>query len=234
MTKEFICHADYRRGSCVFDVEREAHDGCVEINLYRVNGSARFSRSGSVPNRVLQARVEYRDIGEEYESPYLSWYNWFFCAKWVLGATDDRYLCTAVQRGLKTAAILLHFHPRSRQRQRYKRRLERLPDSCGFTRYGAGGFYVYRRGSFDSLFDMERLRHIYEAHGIDDLNWDRIRSMARLDLSCFGDYRTEPFDPYCRLTREQYVINGLLLGYPAESTVALFCKTVTRYDPAEP
>lgn len=32
--KETICHANYRNGDCIFDVERDVHDGQVEINLY--------------------------------------------------------------------------------------------------------------------------------------------------------------------------------------------------------
>ena len=226
VTKELICHAEYSKGECIFDVEREVYDDRVEIKLYRVNRSARFARNSKVQSRVLQTRVEFRNIGTEYESPYLNWYNWFFCAKWVLGMTDDRYLCTAVQKGLKTAAIILHFPPHSRQRQRYKRRLEHLPDSCAFSHLETGGFFVYHRGAFDSLFDLEKIRYIYERHGIDDLNWNTINTMSRLDLSCFGDYKTEPFEPYCPLTREQYVVNGLLLGYPVESTIALLNKTI--------
>ena len=58
--------------------------------------------------------------------------------------------------------------------------------------------------------------------------------MSGLDLSCFGDCEAGPFYPYFPRKREQFVINGLLLGYPVESTVALFNKTITRYDPAEP
>ena len=224
--KEHICHANYRKGKCVFDVEREVHDGRVEINLYRINRSARFARSSMIQDRILEVSVEYLDVGTEYKSPYLNWYNWFFCAKWVLGMTDDLYLSTAVQRGLKTAAIVLHFPHRSRQRQRYRRHLACLPDSCGFKQIETGGFYVYHKGSIDSLFDMESIRHIYDAHKVEDLKWERIYSLSKLDLSCFGDYRTEPFNPYCPHTREEYVVNGLLLGYPIESTIALLNKTI--------
>ena len=226
--KEAICHANYRNGECVFDIEREVHDGRVEINLYRVNRRAKYARSSKVPARSLEVRVEYQNIGTEYESPFLSWYNWFFCAKWVLGMTDDRYLSTAVQNGLKTTAIVLHFSPHSRQWQRYKRRLACLPDSCNFKQSETGGFYVYHKGSIDSLFDMGKIQYIYDTHGIEGLNWERIYSLSKLDIACFGDYRTEPFNPYCPRTKEQYVVNGLLLGYPVESTIALLNKTIAR------
>ncbi len=224
--KEHICHANYRKGECVFDVERETRGDRVEINLYRINKSARYARSSSAKGRVLVIQAEYRNIGTEYKSPYLSWYNWFFCSKWHIGMTDDRYLCTSVQKDLKTAAIVLHLPSRSRQWYRYLRRLENIPESCGFARYSTGGFYVYHKGSIDAMFDMEKIQHLYEMHEINDLNWDRINSMSKLDISCFGDYETEPFSPYSPFTREQYIVNGLLLGYPVESTIALLNKTV--------
>ena len=102
--KEHICHANYRKGECVFDVERETRGDRVEINLYRINRSARYARSSRAKGRVLVIQAEYRNIGTEYKSPYLSWYNWFFCSKWHIGMTDDRYLCTSVQKDLKTAS----------------------------------------------------------------------------------------------------------------------------------
>lgn len=227
MKKELICHANYiiDRERCVYDVERAEYEDRIEINLYQIVKGSRFARNYSSPIRTLCHRIEYKNIGEEYKSRYLSWYNLFFCSHCYHPITDDRYLSTAVQKELKTAALGMRLSARTKRGKRFKRR---LPDFCGCGLWGETGYYVYTKGPLDTLFDMEKIRHIYEMHGLGNLNWDEIFEGSKLDIASFNDYSNPYLHVPSPYTKEQYVLNGLVLGYPVESTIALL--NHTKYD----
>ena len=228
MSKELICHANY---SCngkryVYDVDRDEYEDRIEINLYKVDKSFRFAHDYSSPIRTLYHRIEYKNIGEEYKSQYLSWYNLFFCSNCYHPFPNNNYLETAVQKGIKTAATVLFFSSHSKKGQRYKRH---MPDTCGWKSWGDGGFFVYRKGSLNTLFDIEKIRFIYVKHGLGNLDWDEISAISKIDLSGYADYRTVPFSLHCPIKKEYYVLNGLVLGYPVESTIALLNHTKYNY-----
>lgn len=227
MSKELICHANYKsdRERFVYDVERAEFEDRIEINLYQVGKRSRFARDYSSPVRTLCHRVEYKNIGEEYISPYLSWYNLFFCSKCFHPPVDDHYLSTAVQKWLKTAALGLRIPAHTKKGKRFKRH---LPDFCGCSMWGEISYYIYTKGAIDTLFDMEKIRHIYEMHGFGGLDWNMIFALSKHDMAYFNDYSDSHFHVPFPYKKEDFVMNGLILGYPVESTIALLNKT--RYD----
>ncbi len=228
MKKELICHANYKsdRARCVYDVERAEYKDRIEINLYKIDKSSRFSREYTSPVRTLCHRIEYKNIGEEYKSRYLSWYNLFFCSNCYHPAVDDHYLSTAVQKELKTAALGLRFSTHTKKGKRFKRH---LPDFCGCSLWGETSYYVYTKGTLNALFDMEKIRHIYEMHGLGNLDWDKIFEISMLDMADFTDCSNPDICVPFPITKEQYVLNGLVLGYPVESTIALLNHTKYNY-----
>jgi len=139
---------------------------------------------------------------------------------------DDHYLRTAVSKGLKTASMGFRVLPHSKQGNRYKRH---LPDYCGCEMWGEFSYYVYTKGSLDALFDIEKIKHIYEMHGLGSMNWDEIQALSKLDLSCFNHSPDLDFSVPFPTKKEHYVLNGLVLGYPVESTVALLNHTQYCY-----
>ncbi len=227
MTKELICHANYAKGMCIYDVEREEYDDHIDVLLYKVAKRKKTLQGHSPQTKTLASKIEYKNVGREYKHQFLSWYNLFFCSKCYAPITDNAYMETAVQRGMKTAATVLHLSTTTRKGQRFKRH---LPESCGFVIYGETGFFVYNKGTLRDFFDMEEVMQIYASHGIDDLDWKEIFALSKIDLADYGNYMTSPFSLHSPVEREYFVLDGLLLGYPVESTVALLKKDVYRYD----
>lgn len=228
MKKELICHANYKSfgKQYVYDVERAEYEDRVEINLYKVGKGSRFARDYSSPVRALCHRIEYKNIGEEYKSPYLSWYNLFFCSMCFHPRADNRYLSTAVQKGQKTAALGIPIFAHTKKGKRFKRH---LPESCGCELSGEISYYVYTKGTLDTLFEMEKIRHIYETHGLRDMDWDMIFELSKHDAAYFHEFSDSHFHVPFPYEKEDHVLNGLLLGYPVESTIALLNQTCYDY-----
>lgn len=94
---EIICSANYVDGLNVFQVEKETYTEEIVITLYDM-------RNG---RHDLKSKISYLNIGEEYQSRYLNWYNLFFCSANYGAAPDYEYMNSAVQEGRKTAATIL-------------------------------------------------------------------------------------------------------------------------------
>lgn len=194
-------------GDCLssYRVEKEINDAKISIIVYDTS----FGRN------VIIRTITYKNIGKEYSSPFLSWYNLIFCSNNYGPAPNYPYMHSAVQDGKKTAATV-YIDPNSTTGKEF---VDKLPESCGSLPYDNTMIYVYRKGKLSDFFCFEEIRDIYQKHGIFSLNWDIIQNYFEYPLSEFGDERKCGFSLQSGGSKEQTVINGLILGYPIESTV---------------
>ena len=187
-------------------VEKEISDKVISIVLFNTKGN----------QKTKIDHVDYQNIGEEYESPFLSWYNLFFCSAHYNAGTDDVYMNKAVQKGLKTAATL----GLSANEIRMKQLVKRLPLDCGWLPYN-GLIYVYHKGSLGDYFDFDKVRFLYKEHGIHCVDWAAIKDYFQKDMSFWGNEEKCGFSLQGGGGTEQKIIKGLVLGYPLESTVRI-------------
>jgi len=156
-----------------------------------------------------------------FQSPYISWTNLNCCGGWTF---DKEYLFTAVQTGKKLCAGITI----TNDKQRINEYIDSLNDEYPYfcppdTHNGSYTFYhidVTRKGSIDDYIDMETVQKMYETLGIGFLDFNEINEYARQQMIYLLD-GTVDFDYANPQGDEQLVVNGLLLGYPLESTAAL-------------
>lgn len=150
-----------------------------------------------------------------FESTYISWANLDCCGGW---ATSDEYLKTAVQNGQKLFASIVH-----PQDQRFESSDEVIVDTRN---HGWIKDYcithISRKGNLSNYYNIDSVLEHYSRLGITFTVGEiaLIREYCNVELSVFGTEEA-PFD-YAHITEiEQYVVTGLLLGYPLESTASL-------------
>ena len=165
--------------------------------------------------KEIRKTVEFWEVGEEYTSPLLSWYNLFFCSNNYGSAPDYKYMNTAVQNGTKTTATIYV----NEGTKVYQNLQDHMPAHCYMVPYGEGVFYLYRDGTLGDYFDLVKLRNIYEKHGKHAICWDIVETFFKMPLADFGDPQECGFTLHGGDSHEQRIVIGLLLGYPVESTV---------------
>lgn len=152
---------------------------------------------------------------ECFESPYISWENLDQCGGW---ATKDDYLKTAVQNGTKLFAQIIHDSSES---------FDSREDIVVITKphgwlENYNETHICCKGCLADYYDIEAIFEYYsdldveftekEVNDIYDLVYDPI---------CIFATDEAPFDySRCR-TNVEFVITGLLLGYPLESTASI-------------
>lgn len=204
--KEILCSANYNDGICSFSVEKEINESNISVFINDVwDGRC-----------IEKTRITYRNIGEEYMSPFLSWYNLFFCSNNYGPAPDYEYMHRAVQEGKKTAATV-YLEPASEEG---KDLVNTLPEECGSLPYGQAMIYVFHKGCLSDFFDFEKIKSLYIKHGACFVDWDKVKEYFAKDLSYFGDEQACDFSLQSGGNKEQTIITGLILGYPVESTIA--------------
>ena len=163
------------------------------------------------------SRICYKNIGDEYIHPFLSWYNLIFCSNNYGPAPDYDYMHSAVQNGKKTAATV-YLEPDS---PAGKKLIRRLPKDCNAMPYGNYMIYVYHIGRLSDYFDFEQIKSIYERYGVYGIDWKAVETYFNKDLAFFGNEADCGFSLQNGCKNEHDIIIGLLLGYPIESTVNL-------------
>lgn len=207
MKRELLYYTSYNDDdACIHKVERVSDGVMVDIIVYDISGD--YEKECG--------RLTYSDIGEEYYSPYLNWYNVIFCSRNYGPQPDYEYMNTSVQKNLKTAATIL-IEPDSTEGKSF---IARLPDNCNAIAYTASIIYVFHKGKLSDFFDFEKIKSIYERHHIRDIDWEKVRFLFEKDLSWFGNKIACGFDLHEGGDSTIQVIIGLLLGYPIESTIA--------------
>lgn len=151
----------------------------------------------------------------EFESPYISWQNLDQCGGWM---TRDDYAYTAVYNGTKLFTSIVHPNDVSFDSrlgvvvQTHKH--PRLENYC-YT-------YISKHGCLHDFYDLDSVFDHYSRLGIeftvDEKN--RIEEYCDIELYEFGT-ENAPFNFMDMTEREHFVVTGLLLGYPLESTASL-------------
>ena len=144
-----------------YQVDKEIHSGMVSYIIYKKKED----------RLTEEQRIEFADIGIEYDSPLLRWENVIFCSASYISVTDHKYLSEAVQAGTKTAATV-YVSPNSEEG---KNLISKLPATCGAVEYGDSMIYVYQRGTLSDFFNFEKIKEIYIAHGCKNTNWDTVK-----------------------------------------------------------
>ncbi len=202
---EILCKANYN--CCSYLVEKETNGNNISIIVYDV-------RNG---HHTEKGKIQYKNIGEEFSSPFLSWYNLFFCSNNYGPAPDYEYMHKAVQEGKKTAATV-YLEPDSKEG---KELVDSLPEDCGALPYGQSMIYVFHKGRLSDFFDFEKIKSIYTKHDVYGVDWDKAEEYFEKDLSFFGDEKDCGLSLQSGEYKEQCIVKGLILGYPVESTIAL-------------
>lgn len=203
--KEILFSTNYNDGLCSYLVEKEINENNISIIAYDVwNGQHRETK-----------KIQYRNIGEEFSAPFLSWYNLLFCSGGD-PAPDYEYMHRAVQEGKKTAATV-YLNPDSKEG---KKLVSTLPEDCSSLPYAEYMIYVFHKGCLSDFFDFEKVKSLYIKHGAYSIDWDRVKEYFEKDLSFFGDEQACGFSLQSGGIKEQTIITGLILGYPVESTIA--------------
>ena len=203
---EIVCAANYNDGMNSFQAEKEVSEHDISIVVYDVRGGRRLEKY----------RLSYQNISREYASPFLSWHNLIFCSNNYGASPDYDYMHHAVQNGKKTAATV-YLSPDSEEGINLVRN---LPTDCDALPYGVGMLYVFHKGHLSDFFDYAEIRAIYEKHGVQSVDWDKVKDYFERDMAFFGNEKDCGFSLQSGGDREQTIITGLLLGYPIESTIA--------------
>lgn len=149
---------------------------------------------------------------ECFESPYISWQNLDQCGGW---ATKDDYLKTAVQNGTKLFAQIIHD-----SRESFDSREDIvvntqphkwLKDECET--------HICRKGCLSDYYDIDAVVDHYSRLGI-SFRVDELQEYFNVELSVFGTDEA-PFKYIRCKNNVEFVITGLLLGYPLESTASI-------------
>ncbi len=209
-------HKDVVPNGFLYKVDKEITDQIISIISSRLNEKERCFTEIS--------RIVYKNVGEEYSSPFLSWYNVIFCSRGYGIAPDYDYMHRAVQEGKKTAATV-YLAPDSVEGREL---VSDLPDDCSSIPYGSTMIYVFHKGKLSDYFDLDTIRKLYELHGVFSVNWAKVAEAFDMPLSFYANI--EEFDGLFSGNSHPWqtrsVVEGLILGYPIESTIALINRTV--------
>ena len=151
---------------------------------------------------------------ECFKSPYISWENLDQCGGW---ATTDSYLKTAVQNGTKLFAQVIHTAD-----SRFESSDDVLCDTKDHWFQGYKETHICRKGTLSDYYDLSAVFKHYSRLGIEltDSEAAEIGEWFDIPLRMFGTQEA-PFDYKNIKTKTEFITNGLLLGYPLESTASL-------------
>ena len=164
-------------------------------------------------------------------SQYISWENLNCCGGWDY---DESYLLTAVQEEKKLGAGIVFNSERERDEYR-----DSLPDEFMYfcpppMHNGPYSFYyidVVRDGAIQDFIDASEVFRVYDELGITNINKKLLSDL--LDTPMYYYISGETFKYSSPAKRnEEWVITGLMLGYPLESTAWLLerdAMTATTY-----
>lgn len=189
-----------------YTVERDVTPGKIKLTLIQKTFE---------PHKEI-CHIEYKNIGREYTSPLLSWYNALFCSAAYNAAPDYEYMHHAVQAGKKPSATV-YLEPSSKEGRKL---MENLPSTCGAAPYSGNIIFVYRKGCLSDFFDFDEIQSIYQDHGCYGVDWEKVKSYFSMPLEDFGYQEKCGFDLQSGGNTEQTIITGLVLGYPVESTIS--------------
>lgn len=160
-------------------------------------------------------------VNETISSSLLNWHNLFFCSNGYGPSPHLGYMNHAVQNGTKPASTAYV------SAEEYAQLICTLPANCHAVPYGESAdnlfiAYIYRDGSLHDFFDFEKIKHIYSLHGLNkSIDWNYVKERFEKPLEYFSNAAQCGFNIQCGVNSiENKIVNGILLGYPVESTIS--------------
>jgi len=156
---------------------------------------------------------------EPISSQYISWENLNCCGGWTF---DKSYLLTAVQNGKKLCAGIT-FNSEE-ELGKYKNSLSNEYDFFCDPPMHNGPYTTYyidviRRGAIGDFINIDEILETYVKLGITSFDKELLSEFFEMPLYyCISG---ETLDYSRPRMMEEYIITGLILGYPLESTAWL-------------
>lgn len=211
----------------------ESNKGIAFVKTIYKNGRCRLTIKHKADNYTLMTYRFKNTTG--LESSYVSWDNLNCCGGWTY---DETYLHTAVQNNRKLyAGIVMTYNENDQQAKlRADKHIEKLaqelPEDCimGYEdpaehRNGPYVFkhiYICRTGAIADHINIGDVLETYERLGIviDADSKKAIIHYCNQLLQSFSG-KNKAFDYASPYTGVEFIVTGLLLGYPLESTAWL-------------
>ena len=187
------------------------HKNSKGVTIIREDGKRRSKVRVLAPDGHTTQTYRFNNI-PPYSHPLLSWANLDCCGGWTY---DKDYLYTAVQDGKKPVAdITSDSLPDIMPTPDIEVWHDPVPTTNG--PYTWWHMLVARKGTLANLFDINEIVEAYATQGI-NLNPELLQPYFSTPLiNLFQDrFWINP------RTLEEWVVTGLGLGYPIESTASL-------------
>jgi len=157
-------------------------------------------------------------------SKYISWENLNCCNGW---AFDRSYLLAAVQKGKKLCAGIL-FDSEKEQKD-YEAGIADNDDYVYYSKppmtNGPHTTYyidIARDGAISDFINTDEVLRVYDELGITNFNKKLVCDLITMPMWYMINGETFDYRQPCR--SEEYIMIGLMLGYPLESTASLLEK----------
>ncbi|MBQ3500975.1 MAG: hypothetical protein IJA70_06095 [Oscillospiraceae bacterium] len=174
------------------------------------------------------AKVKYKNLGEDFKSKYLDWYNVLFFSRSYGPSPDYEKMDTSVQNEKRLAATLYSLN----SHEKYKKFSLNLRNDCSVFPYfnGLNVVYLCRNGRLSDYFCFDDVKKRYMDLGVYNIDWDEVRNLFDKPLSYFSNEKECGFNLQC-CGYQRMVIVGLLFGYPIESTASALLSQTQYYQP---
>lgn len=181
-------------------------------------------------NKRASSTYTFPNVACDFQSPYLSWENLLHCGGFQV--KDDYLKYIAVQQGKKLYAgfgYFTHQHgtPRHKIDDEISRITEALPEDCEFgleepQNHNLLNYYVCRKGAVKDYIDIDNALLCYKQMGLDLRSEDDcVKRYCAIEMRDFSQSDKIAFDYGNPSSIGQYIVTGLLLGYPLASTYSL-------------
>ena len=191
-------------------------------NLFISNNNIRFER------RDLKKRSEVRVINDscnyilhtyrfnnvkiEYNTKYMNWANVNCSGGWIW---DKIYLRTAVQNDSKLYSGLSEDEFNL---------IDVYDENLIYGRESDGHYFICKKGCVSDYIDIEHIFNVYNMLGVTLFEDDKqiIRDMCQENIKTYADVNNKFNFDYANPKRVyEFIFNGMLLGYPVETTVSI-------------
>lgn len=173
------------------------------------------------------SKIKYKNLGTDFESNYLDWYNALFFSCAYAEAPDYEKMNTSVQNSQKLAATLYNF-----EGDKYQKLIQTLPNDCSVFSYSQNSniTYICKNGKLSDYFCFDDIKNRYTDLGVYNVDWNRVEMLFDKPLSYFSDEEKSNINLQSCGSRD-IIIVGLLLGYPIESTASSLLGDTQNYSP---
>lgn len=181
---------------------------------------AKYSVVKAKRYKAINVIYQFANVGKTIQSPFISWKN-LSCRD----SQDKPYLTTAVQLGKKLCAGIYFDSLKKAKNCEKKLTPECSIHYCPPIERINGYTYnidIIRKGSISEYIDIDEVLELYALHGVNNIDIKNIKEMCSVEMRELVQENNEFNYDYANPKRlEDYIVTGLLLGYPIESTILL-------------